>query len=88
MGIALRRRAVASYMRRSQYLRRYQQLSIEKDPVPLRFLSFALIRLRKKIGTYDQARYANFCLSYVRDEGPATWIERMARTRQTAFLRS
>ncbi len=29
MGIALRRRAVASYMRRLQYLRRCQQLSIE-----------------------------------------------------------
>jgi hypothetical protein len=31
VGIALRRRAVASYMRRLQYLRRCQQLSIEND---------------------------------------------------------
>ena len=34
MGIALRRRAVASYMRRLQYLRRCQQLSIENDAAP------------------------------------------------------
>jgi hypothetical protein len=31
VGIALRRCAVASYMRRLQYLRRCQRLSIEKD---------------------------------------------------------
>jgi hypothetical protein len=31
VGIALRRSAVASYMRRSQYLRRCRQLSIENE---------------------------------------------------------
>jgi hypothetical protein len=31
VGIALRRRAVASYMRRLQYLRRCQRLSMDKD---------------------------------------------------------
>jgi hypothetical protein len=34
VGIALRRRAVASYMRRLQYLKPSQQLSIEIDTAP------------------------------------------------------
>jgi hypothetical protein len=34
VGIALRRPAVASYMRKLQYLRPCQQLSIENDAAP------------------------------------------------------
>ena len=79
MGIALQRSAVASYMRRPQYPRRCQHLSIKGEAVlqhPVRHAASVRL-LRQKIGTYDQAEALSFVYDSSLDEEPDAWIKRM-----------
>jgi hypothetical protein len=72
VGIALRRRADAPYMRRLQYLPRYQQLSIEND-APLYVVGphLRILSYHERCGSYPNKpdRAITFGLPTVRLEG-------------------
>src|ERR1700728_4258394 len=74
-------------MRRPQYPRRCQHLSIKGEAVlqhPVRHA--ASVRLwRQKIGTYDQAEALSFVYDSSLDEELDAWIKRMVETQPTAF---